>query len=414
MRILHIPHAYAPVVGGAELLCKRVGEELAVLGHSVRVVTADVGSVDGYYEFGVPPVRQGRSLLNGVEVVRIPYGGLLYEPIGRWASGLLPQPAAGRVSGRLLQFIRYRFAARLEREILAYRPDVVMTLPHLVVNVAAVLRIRKTVPFPLVVVPLIHEHQSSFSPGALQDLLRTADATVALTEREATLLKADYGVPADSVHNTGVGMDLPEYRRTPARADTVVFLGRKDPAKGIPALLKAMQSVWKHRPEASLVLAGARAPGTLAVDRMLGELPASQRVSVRSLDDISEREKMDLLSSACCLVLPSRIESFGLVILEAWAAGIPVVTYDLPVFRCTVDDGVNGLLVDPGSESALPDAILRLLGDRVLADRLGAAGRQKLEREYRWELVAKRFLGAYEYAVAKHARSRYRGLAAEH
>ena len=171
MKVLHIPHAYAPVHGGAELLSKRVSEEIVRLGHRVRVVTSDVGSVDGYYRYGVAPVRGRPAEINGVEIVTVPYGGLLYEPIGRWIDASLPGALANRVGNPLLQWIGNRFRAELARAISAFQPDVVMTSPHLVVNVEAVIRIRRTMPFPLVWLPLLHEDQDF-------DAFRTASRQV--------------------------------------------------------------------------------------------------------------------------------------------------------------------------------------------------------------------------------------------
>jgi starch synthase len=107
-----------------------------------------------------------------------------------------------------------------------------------------------------------------------------------------------------------------------------------------------------------------------------------------------------LLGSARCLVLPSLGESFGLVLLEAWTHETPVVTYDLPVFRGTVDHGENGFLVPLDSDRAMADAILTFLNDPSLAARFGAAGRLKVVRDFNWTAVAERFLRAYEYAIA--------------
>ena len=383
------------------MLCKRVSEEVARLGHRVRVLTSDVGSVDAYYRYGVAPAKGRPTEINGVEIVTIPYGGVLYDPIGRWIDESLPGALANRLGNRLLQWIGNRFRAALAREISAFHPDVVMTSPHLVVNVESVMRIRRTMPFPLVWLPLLHENQD-FS--AFRTASRQVDAAMALTEHEANLLRSEIGFPAEAVFTAGVGIDLPERNATAPRGDCVLFLGRKDPGKGVPRLLSAMRLVWEKHPAVTLVLAGARTPDTAVIDGLVAALPAQQRAAVSSLDDVSEQHKHELLAGVRCLVLPSRMESFGLVLLEAWSCGTPVVASDLPVFRGTVDHGDNGLLVEPDSDIALAGAILRFIENPAFAEQLGAAGKKKVTQRYRWGAVAERFLAAYEFAMEAHRR----------
>ena len=69
-----MPHAYPPVVGGAEVTCQRVTEWLCASGHDVSVVTANVGTVQGYYEYGIEALPAGWQRINGIDVLRLPYG----------------------------------------------------------------------------------------------------------------------------------------------------------------------------------------------------------------------------------------------------------------------------------------------------------------------------------------------------
>src|ERR1043166_9147675 len=154
MKIVHIPHAYHPVMGGAEIICKRISEHFAAQGHDVRVVTTDVGAVQGYYEFGIPKVGPRIETIEKVEVTRLPFSGGLYR-LGGWIEDVeLPKALNARLSRRLLDHLHYRLAGMIARQIVQIRPDVVMTMPHLVVNVQAVLAARKRISFPLVMVPM--------------------------------------------------------------------------------------------------------------------------------------------------------------------------------------------------------------------------------------------------------------------
>jgi 2-deoxystreptamine N-acetyl-D-glucosaminyltransferase/2-deoxystreptamine glucosyltransferase len=101
-----------------------------------------------------------------------------------------------------------------------------------------------------------------------------------------------------------------------------------------------------------------------------------------------------LLAAADVLVLPSRYEELGTVVLEAMRAGVPVVAADTGGVSATITDGVTGLLVSPGQPAALAAAVRRVLTDDGLARRLADAARER-SRDYSWETLGDRVLGVY-------------------
>ena len=401
MRILHVPHAYHPVVGGAELICKRVSEVLATQGHEVHLLTTDVGAVQAYYEFGIDRVADPDQIIAGVPVKRLKFSGGLYRA-GGWAdANLRPRWLARRVAGRTREFLNERLGRRIAKEIGRIRPDVVMTMPHLVVNVQAVLWARSRVDFPLVMVPMLHEHDPNLDVASTAKALSFADAVVVLTRHEGSRLIDAYGVAPEKVFLGAVGTDIAPISSTAsAGSERVLFLGRKVKSKGIGDLIEAMRIVWRKRRQAELVIAGVRLPETQEVDVQIAALPASDRNRIVEFGTVAGRQKDDLLSSVRCLVLPSKIESFGMVILDAWAHAKPVVTWDLPLFHSIVDDGVTGLLANPhGGPPALAEAILRILENPDEADRMGSSGYRVAGSTYSWSNVAAGYLDAYQYAI---------------
>ena len=97
-----------------------------------------------------------------------------------------------------------------------------------------------------------------------------------------------------------------------------------------------------------------------------------------------------------------------MVILDAWVHRTPVVVWDLPVFRSIVDHGVNGLLAEDTGAASLARAIIQLLKDPLMAQRLGEAGRAKALKQFSWDAVASGYFKAYEYAAAKATAARGR------
>jgi glycogen synthase len=111
---------------------------------------------------------------------------------------------------------------------------------------------------------------------------------------------------------------------------------------------------------------------------------------------VPEAEKHTLLQASTLLLLPSRTDSFGIVILEAWAHGKPVIGSRAGGIPGVIDEGHNGLLVDFGDMAGLTQAIQHLLNDETLRRTLGQHGRAKLTTHYTWARVADQVLAVYQ------------------
>ena len=175
-------------------------------------------------------------------------------------------------------------------------------------------------------------------------------------------------------------------------APTVGFLGRYDePRKGLPVLLAAMQGVVREHPTAQLLVAGRGDPEEL--DRLIGE---DLRPHVRLLGELSEADKAAFLRSVDVYCAPNLLgESFGVVLVEAMAAGVPVVASDLDAFARVLEDGAAGVLVPRGDAEALAAELSALLADPARRAQLSAAG-SRAAAGYDWSVVAAQILAVYE------------------
>jgi phosphatidylinositol alpha-mannosyltransferase len=167
----------------------------------------------------------------------------------------------------------------------------------------------------------------------------------------------------------------------------MLFLGRIDEArKGLDVLLAAMPDI----PDVQLIVAG---PGDVDIPAELAE-----RVTVLGLVD--EARKASLLRSADVYVAPNTGgESFGVILLEAMAAGAPVVASDLDAFSLVLDGGRCGVLFPTGDAAALAAAVNGLLADPERRAALALAGRAEARR-YDWPVVARQVLDVYEAVLA--------------
>ena len=175
-------------------------------------------------------------------------------------------------------------------------------------------------------------------------------------------------------------------------AATMSFLGRLDePRKGLAVLLKAFPTIWRERPGVRLLVAGRG-----DIDEARAALPAECRDAVTFLGTIDDTAKAEMFASSDVYVAPQTGgESFGIVLVEAMAAGAPVLASDLDAFRLVVDGGRLGRLFDVGDAAALAENALAMLGSAAERGQLADAARIAVRR-YDWSSVAKEILSVYE------------------
>lgn len=297
-------------------------------------------------------------------------------PARAWIDPQLRTVAVGRGQLRNALF-------PLARLVRAEQPDVILSsvLDANVVAVAA--RALAGRPRAKLVVRETNSHRARGDIGVLRQRLTRlayprADAVVALSEGVRRELIADYGLPPASVvtiHNP-VGVDTLAAEAKQASAPPVekdgrwiVGVGRLTRQKGFDRLIRAVAALKGQKVQLVLVGEGPDRDALAAQARDAG---------VGLIMPGFVRHPMHWLAHADLFVLSSRWEGFGHVIVEAMAAGAPVVAFDCPYGpRDIITDRVDGLLAPDGDEAALAKAMAELLDDRDLARRLGAAAAEK-------------------------------------
>ncbi len=176
-------------------------------------------------------------------------------------------------------------------------------------------------------------------------------------------------------------------RRHGIEGPYLLFLGGLEPRKNLPALVRS----WSRcSDDAGLVIAGSSVPwnpeGRTELERTLEALPAGGRRRVTLTGYVGHRDKVALLTGARALAFPSLYEGFGFPILEAMAAGTPVVTSSVSSMPEVA--GNAAVLVDPRDEDAIAEGLDRVVTDDDLVEGLREAGRERI-REFDWDDAAR-------------------------
>ena len=216
------------------------------------------------------------------------------------------------------------------------------------------------------------------------------DHWLVLNQHAVDILCADHGVPGDRISIIPNGIEAERYALglvarqklrdelgLPADTPLVGGVGRLTWQKGFTHLIEAMPEILAVHPETHLVLAG---DGELGEDlqRQAADCGVAGRCHFLGFRD----DVPGIMAALDIFVLPSLAEGMPMVLLEAMAAGVPVIATHIPGVVDLIENGVDGLLVPPQDAEVLSRAAGRLLADRRVAQQLAAMGRDKVRRRY--------------------------------
>jgi glycosyltransferase involved in cell wall biosynthesis len=281
-------------------------------------------------------------------------------------------------------------------------------------------------PMALIVIPFVHRHRipcvltchtvmdslfSIFLQRPMGLALRRADRLIAVSQASARFCCL-LGCPEKRITVVPNGVDLSCFngnldafvmREELNIGDEplVVTASRLIKRKNPNLLISAFAKVLKVVPDAKLVIAGSgREQDNLS--RQVKGLNIAN--SVFMVGGLAREQVAQLMAAADVFVLPSKMESFGLALLEASAAGVPVVCSNAGGVPEVFQDGFNALLYPPGDDIAMAKAIIRLIQDRELAKTI-SANAVVTSRRFTWEIAAERTLRVYEEVLQENASS---------
>jgi phosphatidyl-myo-inositol alpha-mannosyltransferase len=363
------------VPGGVNHHVEHLAEELGARGHETWII-APVGAL-------TPSRRQVDSRRHKHTERFIPMG-----------NGV-PVPTNGSMA-----YVNFspQIMARMDRAIRYGRFDVIHVHEPCTPMVAMMSVLMAASP----VVATFHaalEKSAFYDHGrfAAAAVMRRLDVRIAVSEAARSFPESRFPGEFRIIPN---GVPVEDYLPARSVAKTrgrILFVGRAEPRKGLGVLLQAFTLLKKRAPHATLVVAGATHRQVLETER--NGIP-TDLTGVDALGWVDDRDKVEQLGEAEILCAPSlAAESFGIVLAEGMAAGVPVVASDLKGYRAVLRDGEAGRLTPPGDPVALADALFDLLEDGEERRRLTAAGIAAAE-ELSWARITDLIEEAYRDALA--------------
>lgn len=411
MNVVQIPRRFVRTDwGGTETVILETSKRLLNLGHKTEIMCP----------IALSDRRQ--ETFDGVPVRRMSY---FYPYLGLQKGARLQLDKKG---GNLFSF-------RMMRELGRY-PDLDLIHLHTMKRLGGIARYmarKRNIPYVVSIhggafdVP-VEEVQSwtaptrnSFEWGKIlgwwvgsRRVLDDAGAIICVGQKEQLEIQKRY--PNRKVHHLPNGVDLDHFQdgdgaafrrkhNIPTNSCILLNIGRIDPQKNQLFMINLLPELLKDDPDIHLLLIGHvtnEAYADKIADAMVAKGLNKQVTLIRGISADS-RELVDAYHAADIFVLPSVHEPFGIVILEAWAAGLPVVAARVGGIPSFVEDGKDGLLFESGDSTVAIRSIHRLKRDWELWHKIANAGKLKAQTQYSWDTITKRLVGIYEEVIDAHS-----------
>lgn len=382
MRVLVVTPSFLPVVGGAELGIYAIYSRLSAK-HSIRVLTSRPRLF-----FSPPSGIEEHLPLGKIEVARF------------WDLLTLGKTPVRQISGPWAPPVSASFALNVRKQIKDFRPEVINF--HYLLPGALAIKAAAEAKVPTLL-SLISRTDSLRPENSeyerhrefLLATVRRATKVTALTRYMLGNHVDDF--PAEIVP---YGTDLRRLDRetsrawvanelnTPPDANILFSLQRLVPVKEIHILLEMMPEILQEFPETFLLLAG-EGPERSRLQLRAEELKIAKQV--RFCGHVPEEQLATYFSAADLFVFSSPSETFGVVLAQALASGLPVVACRSSCIPEVVIEGQNGLLVAPHEPAAFAQAVLQLLRSPNTRETMGTEGRARAQTLYHWDSIATRY-----------------------
>lgn len=366
---------FPPATGGGEQLVYNLARMQVSMGHEVHVITTDLTrELPREVNRDLPR----REVMDGIEVIRM-----------KARSTFLPIWGYGSIF------------FGLRKKIGEINPDMVHTHSYGYFHSDYLARLRKRSKWKLVMTShgftpgrgLLKQIKIIYTALIGKKTIKRLDGAIALTEREEKIFKK---LGARNTFVVPSGVDSSMFENLPSskilrdkhgiKGSVILSVGRLEKIKGHEFLIRAFSKTTKNHPDTTLVIVGEDWGELADLKKHVERAKLQGKVIFTGF--VPHNNIQGFYSAADVFVLPSKRESFGMVLLEAMLCKKACISTRVGVAPEIIEDGETGMIVEHGDLKQLSHAMSRLLEDEELRRRFGEKGREKVKNKYSWKRVA--------------------------
>ncbi len=405
MRILHVTQNYHPSVGGTQHTLKKISE-IFTEDYKDEVTVLTSNSLYGPNRQKFEKISPRQEVINGVLVKRFSFLKI-HKPVIKLIARAIKRVFKKPLPGFLYAFLSGPVSPAMFKAMASLEADVIgaSSIHYLFCWYPTWRKFTKH-PKPFVLYGAPHLYNTQLST-LYKKRIQAADYYIANTRFEKDYL-VNLGFKENKIVVIGAGSDILSKADFSVTDDAlkaiyeitggsivITFIGRQEALKGIPVLIKAFSQLREKYKNIILFVCGAAGSYTAVLQTLAG--PGE---CIRLFTNITDLKKTEILRITDVLVLPSTEESFGVVFLEAWSFGKPVIGAGIGAVASLIEDGSDGLLFEPGSHSSLANKLEVLFNNEFLRKEMGMNGHKKFQENFTWDVIAKKFRDVYALAIS--------------
>ncbi|MBP7652066.1 glycosyltransferase family 4 protein [Candidatus Dependentiae bacterium] len=380
MNILNLSLRYYPASGGAEDLNKSVVEKLVESGYNFTVYTTYLKDHIANLTYSCSDIDEKYDACYNIKrfkAIKIP--GTVYH--------IIPQ---------------YIFNGMCLKNIDLIHSWTMMYFPAFSGFFLKYLKNK-----PLILNPIVDENnivrRRVYSNTIGKSAISKSDCVVLLTKYSLDVLNK-YGFDIKKYEIIPAGVDVTEFDNSIEKSIFIkqdrynlLYAGRIAEGKGIDVLVKSVKMLIDEKYEVHLNIAGPDFGYYKTLKKMVDDFELTNHISF--CGKLSRTELVKLFKSSDAFILPSRYEAFGIVLIEAMAAGLPVIGSNISAIPYVIDNEKNGLLFEPDNHIDLTQKLKTIIKNKILSEKFSENAREKVLEEYNWKRIISKYSKLYDSLV---------------
>jgi len=392
MKVLLLSHIFPPAIDGGSKVIYKLGQYLESQNHQTLYLSSDCSSTD---DFVKKSFSKSKTLTNQI---KLPTYHHLRRPL-KFLNLFLNQDLL-RVfqKGPIFKIIPF---LKSIRQILKFKPDLIIAgpLPTTIVLYASFL--KKITNSKLLINASFHSTDKDFQQKPLINTLKKADYLWTLTQSETDYFINNFNIDHQKIILAGNGVDVKfllnkkEILPRPVKGGVrgrfnILFIGSLAAHKRVDLLIKSFSTIYNLRSNISLTIAGQKTLYYPQIENLVKSLKPETKTKIKFIFDFKSKDLAKIIDNCSVLILPSVQESFGLVVIEAWARQKPVICANIPALKELVTKSNGGLLFNIDDQNDLTNQIQFILDNPQKAQQMGQNGYNYVKNNYTWKKVGQK------------------------
>lgn len=391
MKILLISHIFPPAIDGGSKVIYKLGQFFESQKHQTLYLSSNCSSTD---DFVKKNYLKSKTLINQIKLPTYHYFCRPLKFLNLFLKQDLLKVFQKGPIFKIIPFLKATY------QILKFKPDLIVAGPLPTTTVLYASFFKKITNSKLLINASFHPTDNDFQQKPLINTLKKADYLWTLTQSESDYFTKNFNIDTKKIILAGNGVDKNFLKSRPVKGDVsqqrdrgfnILFIGSFSAHKRVDLLVESFSDLpllsSKEGSGVDLTIAGQKTLFYPQIEKLINSLDPKIKSKINFIFNFDQKDLTKIIDNCSVLVLPSTQESFGLVVIEAWARQKPVICADIPALKELVESSNGGLLFKVNNQKDLIQKIKFILDNPKKAEYFSKNGFNYVKNNYTWDKV---------------------------